>query len=95
MCGVFCFEEVGQEGPALAALRAAAARRQKRGVRVRMLPDGEILQGREIEDAVEHERARGRGFGAGVADGRDVPADRGTARLVRRDAIHEAFRLSL
>jgi hypothetical protein len=40
--------------------------------------DGEILQGREIEDAVEHERARGRGFGAGVADGRDVPADRGT-----------------
>jgi len=25
-----------------------------------MLPDGEILQGREIEDAVEHERARGR-----------------------------------
>src|SRR3954449_10909243 len=51
--------------------------------------DGEILQGREIDDAVEHERARGRGFGVGVADGRDVPADRGTARLVRRDAIHE------
>jgi hypothetical protein len=25
-----------------------------------MLPDGEILQGREIEDAVEHECARGR-----------------------------------
>jgi hypothetical protein len=54
-----------------------------------MQPDGEILHGREIEDAVEHERARGRGFGAGVADGRDVPADRGTARLVRRHAIHE------
>ena len=32
-----------------------------------MLPDGEILQSREIEDAVEHERARGRGFGAGGA----------------------------
>jgi hypothetical protein len=38
---------------------------------------------------VEHERSRGRGFGAGVADGRDVPADRGTTRPVRRDAIHE------
>ena len=57
-----------------------------------MLPDGEILQGREIEDAVEHERSRGRGFGAGVADGRDVPADRGTTWPVRRDAIHEEGR---
>src|ERR671919_112637 len=40
---------------------------------------------------VEHDglRARGWGFGAGVADGRDVPADRGTTRPVRPDAIHE------
>jgi hypothetical protein len=36
---------------------------------------------------VEDERARGRGFGAGVADGRDVPADRGTARRVRRQSF--------